>query len=59
MLDITRKIMEPIETNYVREQALHLAVQFIQSRPRYNVNETIEIAERFLSWLINMEENNA
>lgn len=47
--------MEPITHDYVREQALALAVQYATSRPRYNSHDVVEIAQEFLNWINNVE----
>jgi hypothetical protein len=47
--------MEPIAHDYQRQDALNLAIMFVQARPRYSPKETTEIAELFLDWLTNVE----
>lgn len=47
--------MEPINHDYTRERALELAVMFIQSRPRYSPEQTVDIAQLFLNWLNDVE----
>lgn len=51
----SEKPVEPITHEYVREQALVMAVQFATSRPRFNSHDVIDIAQEFLNWLNNVE----
>lgn len=46
--------MEPFEpVNYIREQALALAVQHAQGRIGFTSRIVIDIADEFLNWLNN------